>query len=72
MNQEEVYKIDYDAPDIPASVKELRPEVYKDGSVWHVLSGEDIANGILGSGSTPEKAMEDFDEKYARSKENSL
>ena len=72
MKQEEEYKIDYDSPNIPASVKELRPEIYKDGADWCVSSGEDLATAIFGRGATPEQAMQDFDANYVRAKENSV
>ncbi len=42
MKQEEEYKIDYNSPNIPASVKELKPKIYKDGSAWRASSGEDL------------------------------
>jgi hypothetical protein len=72
MSQKEEYKIDYNSPNIPASVKELKPTIYKEGINWCVSSDEDIAGGILGYGVTPEQAMQDFDANYAKIKENSV
>ncbi len=72
MKQEEEYKIDYNSPNIPASVKELKPKIYKDGSAWRASSNEDLANVIFARGSTPEQAMQDFDDNYAKAKENSV
>jgi len=72
MRQNEEYKIDYNSPNIPVSVKELKPRIYKEGTNWCVSSAEDIAGGILGYGATPEQAMEDFDANYAKIKENSV
>jgi hypothetical protein len=72
MRQNEEYKVDYNSQNIPASVKELKPKIYKEETNWCVRSSEDIAGGILGRGATPEEAMEDFDANYAKTKENSV
>jgi hypothetical protein len=46
----EAVAIDYEAPDLPASVKEFRPAVFKDGPWVCVLLGPDSQAGIFGCG----------------------
>lgn len=42
-----------------------KPKIYLDGNEWCALLGDDIATGICGFGSTPEKACEAFDQVWA-------
>jgi hypothetical protein len=35
-----------------------------DGTMWCVLYGEDLMDGVSGHGETPEKAMAAFDEAW--------
>ncbi len=66
------YKVDYLSPDIPASVKELKPQIYKEGESWFASSDSDMSTNISGQGDTPEKAMQNFDDNYSKLKENSV
>lgn len=38
----------------------LRPKIYQDGNQWCVLYGENIQDGVCGFGSSPYKAILDF------------
>lgn len=42
----------------------LKAKIYKDGDQWCVLYGENIQQGICGFGTTPHKAVWDFEEEY--------
>lgn len=44
-----------------ASIMNLVP--YRDGSNWCVLLGEDVVSGLVGWGSTPEEAVDDFERR---------
>uniref|UniRef100_A0A6M3JKX1 Uncharacterized protein n=1 Tax=viral metagenome TaxID=1070528 RepID=A0A6M3JKX1_9ZZZZ len=39
----------------------FRPKIYKDGSQWCCLLGEDIMSGVVGFGESPDKATREFD-----------
>lgn len=47
----------------------LRPHVLPDGNGWLAVYGENIQQGVVGCGTTPEKAADDFDRAW---KENRL
>lgn len=42
----------------------LKPKIYKDGSKWCVLLGENIQEGICGFGETPYLAILDFSKSF--------
>lgn len=42
----------------------LKPKLFKDGTQWCVLYGEDIVTGIAGFGNTPDKAITDWDRQW--------
>jgi hypothetical protein len=57
--------IDYEEKGIPASVREFRPAVYKDGDSFCALLGEDPQAGIFGCGETKEQALQDWDTHFS-------
>ena len=44
----------------------LKPKLYKDGNSWCCLYGENIAEGIVGFGETPYKAILDWNKQWIR------
>ena len=42
----------------------LRPEIKLDGNQWCAMIGENIQEGVVGFGDTPEKASAAFDEDW--------
>ena len=44
----------------------LKPKLYKDGSEWCVLYEENIQEGIVGFGSTPLKAILDWNQQWSK------
>lgn len=42
----------------------LKPKLYKDGNSWCCLYGDNIQEGVVGFGDTPDKASIDFDEAF--------
>lgn len=77
MTREEIRKnlnvidIDINGNNIPPSVKDLQPLIFKDGDSVCVMQGESPMDGIFGCGKTPEEAMADFQRNYEKEKENS-
>lgn len=41
-----------------------RPRLAKDGNAWIACYGDNLAEGVVGCGDTPEKAMRDFDKNW--------
>lgn len=39
----------------------MRPRVFPDGDMWCALLGENLMEGVVGFGETPEKACAEFD-----------
>jgi hypothetical protein len=39
----------------------MRPRIFPDGNVWCALYGDNIQEGVVGFGETPEAAAGDFD-----------
>jgi hypothetical protein len=54
---------------LPASFKHMKPRVYKEGDTYYCLTGENPTEGILGSGATPELAIEDWDRALQKKKD---
>ena len=44
----------------------LKPKLYKEGNGWCVLYGENIQEGIVGFGSTPLKAILDWNQQWSK------
>jgi hypothetical protein len=61
-----IYHPDYSSPNVPESIKLLKPVIRKDGDAFCILYGPAPEEGIFGCGDTPEEAMKDFDEDYKR------
>lgn len=47
-----------------------RPKLYKDGDMWCALYGDDIQSGVCGFGTSPEKAMCEFNKNWAKDYED--
>ena len=41
-----------------------KPRIFLDGDVWCALYGENLQDGVAGFGSSPEKAMREFDREW--------
>jgi hypothetical protein len=61
--EKERIQVDYSAAGVPESVRNFRPDVYKDGDRYCCLLGND-SDGIFGCGNTLEEAMKKWDEAY--------
>lgn len=57
----EVVRIDYASADIPESVQQSRPVLYRQGDKYCCLLGPDQSRGILGCGKTVKEALADYD-----------
>ena len=70
---QENYIIDYNAAEIPVSVKRLRPAIVQDGKAWSVFyCGNDGKTAISGAGKTPVEAMANFDRDYQEKKHKAV
>ena len=54
---------DYSAAGVPESIKNFRPDMYRDGDQYCCILGSD-SDAIVGCGSTVEEAMQKWDEAY--------
>jgi hypothetical protein len=59
----ELIKTDYSAVEVPDSVKNFRPDIYKEGYTYYTILGSN-EDAIIGSGSTVDEAMKNWDGAY--------
>jgi hypothetical protein len=45
----------------------LKPRLFIDGNQWCALYGDNLQDGVAGFGSSPDKAMRDFDLEWHKS-----
>lgn len=57
----ETIPIDYEAADTPASVKEFKPALFKDGPAYCCILGPDPQTGVFGCGNSTKEALADWD-----------
>ena len=60
-----IVKIDYNSADLPFSVREFRPTVYKDRDGYNCLLGPDPEAGIFGTGVSIRQAVNDWDRSFS-------
>ena len=61
--EKELIRTDYSASDIPDSVKNFRPDIYKDGKEFYAILGSD-EDAIVSNGSSIIEAMKNWDNAY--------
>lgn len=61
LEKEDVH-VDYTAENIPDSVKNFRPVIYRDGEDYCCILGTE--NAVVGTGNTLEEAMSNWDRAY--------
>jgi hypothetical protein len=59
--EKETIHIDFTAPDIPETVKNFRPYIYRDEDNFYCILGTDKEYGVFGTGATVELAMQDWE-----------
>ena len=64
--EKERIHIDYTRGDIPDSVKNFRPDIYRDDDVFYCVLGAPPHDNIMGKGATIEEAMLHWDIAYLR------
>jgi len=64
----EIMLVDFTREDIPASVKNFQPSVYRDGEMYHCILGTERDTGIFGSGKSIDEAMVEWDHAYQEKK----
>lgn len=62
----ELVKLDYNAPELPKSVRRTQPLLFRDGDSFCCVLGPDPQAGIFGCGQTVEAALVDFDSSYRK------
>jgi len=65
-----IIRIDYDADDLPATAKQYKPILFREGSLICCLLGPDPRSGIFGCGPTLSEALKDWDADLKRHKAN--
>lgn len=60
ISEEARVPFDYEREDVSRAVCELRPVVYREGSLFRCVLGPDLENSISGQGQTPDAAVEDW------------
>lgn len=58
--QEMVIRFNYEAKDVPRSVKKLRPVIFQDGNDFCCVLGPDMRRGIFGCGLSPQEALKNW------------
>jgi hypothetical protein len=61
--EKEKILVDYTGDNMPGSVRNFMPDVYKDGEIYTCISGTG-PNAVTGQGATIEDAMKDWDNAY--------
>lgn len=61
--EKERIHVDYTVDGVPDSVRNFRPDIYKDGDLYCCILGAGI-DAISGCGPTVEEAMQRWDEAY--------
>ena len=68
----QLIEIDYNADDIPPSVKDLQPIAYSDGNNICLIERDSLTDGMVGYGTSLQSAMDDFQCNYEKEKQDSL
>jgi hypothetical protein len=63
IDPELIVNYDFTAADVNRTLKNLQPVVYRNGDTYNCLLGPSLEEGILGTGSTPELAIFDWEVK---------
>lgn len=50
---------------IAAPHTRMRPRIFPDGDKWCALYGENIMEGVVGFGATPQEACKEFDRNFS-------
>lgn len=58
--REMIVRFDYEAKDVPSSVRELRPVIFQDGNDFCCVLGPDMRNGIFACGLSPQEALKNW------------
>lgn len=62
--EKELLQVDYTSANAPDSVKNFRPDVYRDEHGFYCILGSSPDNRIMGQGETIEKAFASWDAAY--------
>lgn len=68
----DIIALDYSYGQLPASVKEFQPTVYKDGNKYSCILGADAQKGIFGTGATVEEAIDNWMDNFEERLEHPL
>ena len=61
-----IIKVNYGTPGSSRYFKELRPVVFREMGGYYCLLGPDLQEGILGTGDSPEEAVEDWERRLLK------
>jgi hypothetical protein len=66
--EKETVHIDYTKEGIPESVKNFRPNVFRDGDSYCCILGTDEETGVFSCGDSLEEALQEWDRAYQAKK----
>jgi hypothetical protein len=61
IKDEVVVHVNYESSDLPATVRQFKPVVYKEGGTFCCILGPDRQTGIFASGSSVNEALRNWD-----------
>jgi len=70
VEEEKKIKIDFEAVNLPKSVKVFRPLLFHEGSEYFCVLGPSPQEGVFGSGETEEEALVNWDNNLKKCKES--
>lgn len=62
----ETITLDYDDPRLPANVRVFKPVVWRDETLYCVISGPNAQQGIFGCGESIEAALQDWNRRLEK------
>ena len=64
IDQAAVIPIDYEHTDLPATVRQFKPVVFKEGDAFCCILGPDPQSGVFGCGDSKEDAIRDWNNHF--------
>lgn len=61
IKDEAVVPVNYESLDLPATVRQFKPTVFKEGNMYCCILGPDRQKGVFASGSSVKEAIRNWD-----------
>ncbi|RZM08379.1 MAG: hypothetical protein EOO88_50320 [Pedobacter sp.] len=66
LNEDYKFDVDFDRPGMPYTATVLQPTVFKQNEKYFCSWGEQLDSAIMGTGETPEQAVQEWDQQLTR------